>query len=123
VGALNHFSVLATAKLLTPFVAWAGYKIRQHYRQSRAIGWQPTPGTTYKVEVAYKDNLWTATLSYSYSWEGEYYSGFLVKPFAKKSSAEELVSRIPAGSAVTVRVNVDDPQVSALRPEDQFVRF
>jgi Protein of unknown function (DUF3592) len=123
VDPLSHISLIGLVKVSTPFVAWAGFKIRESYRKRRAVGWQPTEATVYSVEAKYKDGIWTSTLSYSYSWEGEYYAGFSIKPFAKESSADEVAAKFPRGSTVTIRVNVDTPEISVLLDNDQFVKI
>jgi hypothetical protein len=116
----TQISIVGVIKIATPIVAWAGYAVRRRYRNSQAVGWQPTDGTVHDVKSEYKDGLWTSTVSYSYSWEGEYYAGFHMKPFAKESSADEFATKFPRGSKVTVRVNVDNPETSVLLDKDQF---
>lgn len=66
--------------------------------------------------------MWTAHLYYSYSWEGEYYSGSTVRQFATERGVDEFAQKFPKDLSVTVRVNVDDPQDSALILDEQFVR-
>jgi hypothetical protein len=123
VDALSHISILGIVKLSTPVVVWAGYLIRSRYLKSQATGWQPTEATVFKVDSEYKDGVWTSTLSYSYSWEGEYYAGFSIRPFVKESGADEVAAKFPRGATVTIRVDVDHPETSVLLEDDQFVRI
>jgi hypothetical protein len=109
-------------KVAFPVVAFAGYRIAQYFKNSRAKDWQPTPGVVFKIETIYKDGIWNAQLYYSYSWEGEYYSGCTVQQFATERGVDAFAQKFPKDMSVTVRVNVDDPQNSALILDEQFVR-
>ena len=120
---LSQISILGVVKVGTPLVAWGGYVIRNRYLKSKAAGWQPTEATVFKIDSSYKDGLWTSTLSYSYSWEGEYYAGFSTRPFAKESGADEFAAKFPRGSTVTIRVDVDHPETSVFLDKDQFVKI
>jgi hypothetical protein len=122
VDALRQVSLLGVIKIASPFVAWAGFQIRQRYKKRVAIGWQPTQGTVHSARAEYADSIWTLVVSYSYSWEGEYYSGFHMKQFASEKAAEAAGERFPNGSSLMVRVNVDDPQTSAILDEEQFLK-
>jgi hypothetical protein len=53
-----------------------------------------------------------AELVYTYTYQGEYYSGLYRRAFMLKSSAENYVSKIVIGSQIAVRVKPTDPETS-----------
>lgn len=118
---LSRISILGVIKIASPFVAWAGYQIRERYKKSRAVAWQPTEGIVHSARAENMENIWLSTVSYSYKWEGEFFSGFYTKQFASEKAADAACAKFSKGSSLTVRVNVDDPQTSAVLDQDQFV--
>jgi len=58
-----------------------------------------------------------AEFVYTYTHEGEYYSGLYRKAFMLKSSAENYVSKIVVGSQIAVRVKPTYPETSVVAVE------
>jgi hypothetical protein len=121
VDVLSRISVLGVIKIASPFVAWAGFQIRQRYKKSRAVAWRPTEGIVHTARAEFADQIWTLTVAYSYSWEGEYHSGFYKRQFASEKAADEAAEKFPKDSTLMVRVDADHPQTSAVLESDQFI--
>ncbi len=62
-----------------------------------------------------------AEITYTYTYEGEYFSGMNREPFILGGSAQEYVARFRAGGDVIVRVNPIEPEASIVREDDQTV--
>ena len=87
-----------------------------------ARGWLIQQGTVEfgNVEarrMRYKD-LYIARIDYSYSVNGEYYSGHLERLFFLESSADRFVAAMK-GQMVFVRSNPNQPERSAMLKQDQ----
>jgi hypothetical protein len=87
-----------------------------------ARGWLTHQGTVEFGSVEerrtrYK-NLYIARIDYSYSVNGEYYSGYLERLFLLESSADKFVAAMK-GQMVFVRSNPNRPELSALLQQDQ----
>ena len=87
-----------------------------------ARGWLTHQGTVEFVSVEerrtrYK-NLYIARIDYSYSVNGEYYSGYLERVFFRENSADRFVANMK-GQMVFVRSNPRHPERSALLGQDQ----
>ncbi len=87
-----------------------------------ARGWRTHQGTVEFGSVEerrtrYK-NLYIARIDYSYSVNGEYYSGYLERLFLLGSSADRFVAAMK-GQMVFVRSNPNRPERSALLKQDQ----
>jgi len=87
-----------------------------------ARGWLTHQGTVEFGSVEerrtrYK-NYYIARIDYSYSVNGEYYSGYLERLFLRESSADRFVA-VMKGQMVFVRSNPSRPERSALLKQDQ----
>lgn len=87
-----------------------------------ARGWLTHQGTVEFGSVEerrtrYK-NLYIARIDYSYSVNGEYYSGYLERLYFLESSADKFVAAMK-GQMVFVRSNPSHPERSALLKQDQ----
>jgi len=107
---------IALVLLLTRVLAW------NHVKSFLARGWLTHQGTVEfgSVEVhrgRYKD-FYAARIDYSYSVNGEYYSGYLERLFFRESSADRFVASMK-GQMVFVRSNPNRPERSALLRDDQ----
>ena len=63
-------------------------------------------------------NLYIARIDYSYSVNGEYYSGYLERVFFREGLADRFVANMK-GQMVFVRSNPRHPERSALLGQDQ----
>jgi hypothetical protein len=107
---------IALVLLLIRALAW------NQVKSLLARGWLIHQGTVEfgSVEVRrsrYKD-FYTARLDYSYTVNGEYYSGYLERLFFIESSADRFVASMK-GQIVFVRSNPSRPERSALLRDDQ----
>lgn len=59
-------------------------------------------------------------LVYRYRFEGQYYGGYIEKPFLSRTSAEEYAKEFKAENMLPIRVRPDTPEISFLRDEDLF---
>lgn len=87
-----------------------------------ARGWLTHQGTVEFGSVEerrtrYK-NLYIARIDYSYSVNGEYYSGYMERLFFLESSADKFVAAMK-GQMVFVRSNPNRPERSAMLKQDQ----
>jgi hypothetical protein len=87
-----------------------------------ARGWLTHQGTVEFGSVEerrtrYK-NLYIARVDYSYSVNGEYYSGYLERVFFREGLADRFVANMK-GQMVFVRSNPRHPERSALLGQDQ----
>ena len=108
--------LIAVIALLVRGLAW------NQVKALLARGWLTYQGTVEfgNVEVRrtrYK-NLYIARIDYSYSVNGEYYSGHLERLFFLESSADRFVASMK-GQMVFVRSHPNRPERSALLKQDQ----
>jgi hypothetical protein len=87
-----------------------------------AQGWPSNHGTIEFGSVQEQRTryftYYIARIDYSYSVNGEYFSGYKEKLFFRESSADKFVAPMK-GLMVFVRANPQKPQRSALLPRDQ----
>ncbi len=87
-----------------------------------ARGWLTHQGTVEFGSVeerrARQVRYYVARVDYSYSVNGEYYSGYLEKLFFRENSADKFVASMK-GQLVFVRSNPSHPDRSALLKQDQ----
>jgi len=108
--------VIAVILLVVRGLAW------NQVKALLARGWLIHQGTVEFGSVEerrtrYKD-LYVARIDYSYSVNGEYYSGYLERLFFRESSADKFVATMK-GQTVFVRSNPSRPERSALLKQDQ----
>jgi Protein of unknown function (DUF3592) len=108
--------VFAALALVIRGLAW------NRVRALLARGWLTHQGTVEFGSVEehrtrYKD-FYTARIDYSYSVNGEYYSGYLERLFFLESSADRFVASMK-GQMVFVRSNPSHPERSVLLKQDQ----
>lgn len=58
-------------------------------------------------------------VSYSYSVNGEYYSGFLQRAALTRKKAQQFADQFPNGMMLVVRFNPAHPELSVARLDDQ----
>jgi hypothetical protein len=108
--------IVVVAALLVRGLAW------NQVKSLLARGWLTHQGTVEfgSVEVRrtrYK-NLYIARLDYSYSVNGDYFSGYLERLFFLEGSADKFVAAMK-GQMVFVRSNPNHPERSAMLKQDQ----
>ncbi|HYA25500.1 MAG TPA: DUF3592 domain-containing protein [Terriglobales bacterium] len=96
--------------------AWAWFKVRH------AHSWPSAQGTiqSTKVQRATDNNIlpWDAMLTYSYTVNGEYYSGYYRMRARSERRAEEKIAGWK-DRMVVVRYSSDKPDMSVLLKSDQ----
>jgi hypothetical protein len=108
--------LIAAIALLVRGLAW------NQVKALLARGWLTHQGTVEFGSVEerrtrYK-NLYIARIDYSYTVNGEYYSGYLERLFFLESSADRFVAAMK-GQMIFVRSNPSRPERSALLKQDQ----
>jgi len=94
------------------------------WRQLRqASSWSTTRGTIWQTQASPVEGVahikpWMAELTYSYSVDGEYYSGVLQIEALTRHSAEHLFDGWK-GRTVVVRYSPSEPKISTLLKSDQ----
>jgi hypothetical protein len=89
--------------------------------KDRTSNWPIVKGRIYASDVLTTSevNEYSALVSYSYSVEGEYWSGELKTRFRMLSAAAAYVSRYPKDGPVPVRYNPQNPGESTILDLDQ----
>ena len=87
-----------------------------------ARGWMTSQGTVefgsvQQIRVRYF-SYYLARIDYSYSVNGEYFSGYLERTFLRESSADKFVATMK-GQMIFVRSHPTRPERSALLKQDQ----
>jgi len=108
--------VAAVTALAIRGLAW------NYVKSLLAGGWATSQGRVEFGNVEERrtryGSYYIARIDYSYSVNGEYYSGYLEKLFFWESSADRFVGAMK-GQAIFVRSNPNHPELSALLKEDQ----
>jgi hypothetical protein len=108
--------VAAVVLLTFRALAW------NYVKRLRAGGWATSQGTVEFGSVEERrtryGRYYIARIDYSYSVNGEYYSGDLQRLFFRESSADRFVGTAK-GQMVFVRSNPNHPDRSALLKQDQ----
>ncbi|MDT8068706.1 MAG: hypothetical protein ROO76_11140 [Terriglobia bacterium] len=90
-------------------------------KKRRSESWPITSG---RVETAYTSGEYghVAELGYSYSSNGEYYSGLYQRKFSTESAAEKFLDSV-RNQSVMIRYQPDRPDNSILRERDNAALF
>lgn len=89
------------------------------WRRRASTNWTSCQGTVSSHRVRREGHYYLAEVTYSYSVNGEYYSGFLERMAFTRKTAERTADKFPAGMMVVVRVNPARPEISVTRLDDQ----
>jgi hypothetical protein len=89
------------------------------WKRRQSKDWQLAQGRIYQSKATHDERFWIAEVSYSYSVNGEYYSGEDKQRFATKRRAEEYARRFPREAVIFVRYNPGKPEVSLMRRDEQ----
>jgi len=98
------------AKFLISLTRRAGRRIRIYGAES----WPVADGTIFQSEVVHGDEGCYAQLTYSYTANGEYFSGTYQKRFTRTKKAEAFVERFPSGTRIPVHYKPEKPELSAV---------
>ena len=108
--------------------------IRRKWNQARvrlSQSWPTVPGKVQSSEIERRVTglpavLWKLALSYGYEVSGNWYQGDAVQFGPKYVSSKELIfahaEKYPAGTAVTVHYDPDDPATSVLEISDEMAQ-
>ena len=91
-------------------------------KAERSVGWLVQMGTISRSTVKNRLAGCVGEVSYTYTYNGEYYGGTHRKPFVLMSAAKDYVDRFEPGSDVSIRVNPGNPEFSFVHQDDQTSR-
>ena len=117
-----RFFYFVLSLVFAPLFASVQNAVTEKLFSMRTNGWQPVQATVYQVTVYEDRPYWRAELSYSYSWQGEFYSGYRRQIFGREKAADVFSKTFPSGAPVTARIYPDQPEGAFLLFKDQFVR-
>ena len=106
-----------------PLVVIATYLWRVLARNraaTRSLTWPLIKATVHGGARCSFDVCRTVEVIYSYSVQGEWYSGKHTEPFMFKHSAEQYAAAFPAGREILVRVSLADPELTVLRGGERY---
>ena len=111
-------SVWGIAMLLAYVAAAATLEYRSWRKWREAESWPTTMATietkeVRRVQTGKSPQHFVAELAYSYSVEGEFYSGFYKKPFDSEIDAWEFADSL-SGKSVPIHYKPDNPAISVL---------
>ena len=95
---------------------------RLKLKQGRAESWPMVSATIDRAVVISNDNGYYADLLYSYSVNGDYFSGAHQKAFRREKRADEFTASVHH-QQVWVRYRPEDPQDSLIREQDNTGLF
>jgi hypothetical protein len=94
-----------------PLVA-IGYAIRDRLIRKRAESWSQAQARIESGAVSGMRGTFYATLAYSYTANGEWYSGSLMKSFASPEKAQDFIDD-NTGKSIVIRYDPNRPETSA----------
>lgn len=104
------------AAVLGPSITSLQRAIGERWRGFRSESWPMAFGNVQSIEISQsQDFLWRATLAYSYTVAGEYYSGFLKQQFARERDVDDFAHQFPSGLKIFVHYNPTRPERSLVR--------
>ena len=109
---LIRLLVVLVARLFAPILMPIDYGLRRLWRSLRRNGWLSIDGKIHTVRTEQKEAFWIAEFSYYYSVEGEFYSGYDQKQFARERTMDDYLALFKPGTPITVRVKPRNHQVS-----------
>lgn len=90
------------------------------WRRIRSDGWPIVHGRLHASAIYAEQNLWLAEVSYSYTVNGEYYSGYSKMHFANEDDAEAYANRFLKDMTLFIRHKPHKPEASLIRSDDQM---
>ncbi len=103
-------NIVQVARLLISLGGRAHRRIRIQGCES----WPLADGTIFQSEVIHREEGCYAQLIYSYSAEGEYFSGTYEKPFLRTKRAHAFAERFPSGTRIPIHYKPAKPELSAV---------
>jgi len=112
--------ILLVLWILRPMTAtWHAQQDR--FRGIGKADWPKVRGNIHSCNVSAKQYTWKVTLVYSYSADGDYWSGETSRAFVREKDADDYATVHHAGSVVMVRACPGQPQKSVVLSEDQML--
>jgi hypothetical protein len=120
---MYHLALLVLVKILGSLTfpisnAWGEWQ-----RKHRSESWPPIPGQVRAAQLTGSEQKWglySASIFYGYSVNGENYPGSFELHFPWKFLGDRYISRLTPGLAITVRYNPSNPDESVFRMDDQY---
>lgn len=106
--------------LLAPFTS-SWHALQDRFRGIGKSDWQKVRGSVHSCKVTEMQHTWKATLIYSYSAEGDYWSGETSRSFVRERDADAYARDHPSASVVMVRTSPGKPNKSVVLAEDQML--
>ncbi len=107
------------AAVLGPPITSLERAVGEWWRAYRTESWPSAFGNVQTADISQTPGLiWRATMAYSYSVAGEFYSGYLTQEFARERDVDDFVHRFPSGRRLFVRYNPTKPEKSLLRLQE-----
>lgn len=114
-----RLAVLFMVKVLGTFMLPAGNGFKELWRKRRSESWQLVSGKVRGTTVDVKQQLYSVSVHYGYSVNGENYPGTLEAQFAWKFQSDRYISRLASGPGFMVRYNPSNPEELVYRKDDQ----
>ncbi|MCI0348889.1 MAG: hypothetical protein L0Z53_05630 [Acidobacteriales bacterium] len=90
------------------------------WRRLRSNGWPIVQGRIHSGQALCIEEIWSAELSYSYTVDGQYYSGYHKQFCASERDADDYLLQSPRDSAIFIRHHPAKPDRSVMRRDDQM---
>ena len=118
---------LAEYALIVALISAVGAAAR-YWRTRGNQNWQTVEGRIFQAVHFTQDETGRGTgnyvrVMYSYQVNGEFYSGELLRSFVTSGQAERFADRYKRDMQVLIRVHPHNPELSALREDDNTTRL
>lgn len=118
-GFLGYLLVLLLRPVLRRFTGFF-HRREDQFRSLGTQDWPLTTGTIEGGQVEQGRNFYVATLRYSYSADGEFWSGSLNRMFYSEQDADDYLAAHRSGTKVAVRYHPGKPEKSVVLMRDQM---
>lgn len=106
--------------LVAPFTS-SFHTLQDRFRSMGKSDWQKVRGSVRSCKVTEMHHTWKATVIYSYSAEGDYWSGETSRSFVREREADAYAAAHPTDSVVMVRACPGKPNKNVVLAEDQLL--
>ena len=110
-------------RLLLALFTLVRYGLAARSETSRSESWPTTEGRIHEAGVVEEHGVALGEVVYSYSAQGEYYTGALRRHFSTGNQTERWLDGFPRDARVLIRYRPDKPEHSVLRPDDNAQRL